>query len=335
MSTSSVPDVLSYARLSRLVSDVKARTAATSAEAVTGRKDDVTAAVKGDIGGVHILKKAVDDAKHYQTRLSAAENRASLTQNALQSLTQDTTDLATGSLAALQKGENASLVPYSDQARSALETVFATLNTSAGGRTLFGGDEGGVAPLGDVNQLLSDVQSIMAAGPDAASVNTALDTYFNDPAGGFQTTIYQGGSGDAPPVEISPGVRVNASVKADAEPLKELIRGLAVLANYQTLPAGSTSERDAVVGDGVKLTLKAENDITYMRANLGISEQQISTAKTRYADAETLYSKLYANKTTRDSYDAAAELQQLEAQLQSSYLVTARLSQLSFANYLD
>lgn len=335
MSNSTVPDLLSYSRLSRLVSEVKSRTTVASAEVVSGRYEDATAAVKGDIGAVHLLKKAVEDARHYQTSLSLAETRASLTQASLKTLTTQTTELSTSALSALDKGEAASLKLYDDQARGALQTIFSALNTSEGGRALFGGDEAGRAPLASLDQLLLDVQAIMAAGPDAASVDTALDVYFDDPAGGFQTTIYQGGAGDAPSVELAPGVRVAASVKADAQPLKDLIRGLAVIANYETPPAGSPAERDAVVRDGVLLTLKAENDITDMRAQLGIAESQISNAKSRYAEAETLYTTLYNEKTARDPYEAAAELQQLEAQLESSYLVTARLSRLTLANYLD
>jgi len=38
--------------------------------------------------------------------------------------------------------------------------------------------------------------------------------------------------------------------------------------------------------------------------------------------------------TSRDQYEAAAELKALEASLEASYMLTARLSQLSLMNFL-
>jgi len=38
--------------------------------------------------------------------------------------------------------------------------------------------------------------------------------------------------------------------------------------------------------------------------------------------------------TARDQYEAATELQSLQTTLEASYLITARLSQLSLLNYL-
>ncbi len=334
MATSGVPDILAHARLSRVIADVKARAQTARTEVASGRIEDITKAANGDIGGVQLLKKAVNEAGRYQTSLALAENRATLTQNVLGSLTSESSRLATGAYAALGAGDEASMRTIAKDARGALYTIFGALNTTDGGRSLFAGDATNAVPLGDVDTLLADVQAIIAAAPDAASAQTALDTYFNDPAGGFQTSIYGGGAGDAPAVELAPGIRVQASVKADAQPIKDVIRGFAVLANFATAPGGSMAERNALATEAAALALAAEADLVDLRADLGVSEGRIASTKERYQSEETVLSNLLTKKITRDPFEAASELQLLESQLEAAYLVTSRLARLSIAAYL-
>jgi flagellar hook-associated protein 3 FlgL len=321
-------------RLSRIISEMKARAQQARTEAVTGRYEDATKAAGGDIGGVHLLQKAVDDAKVYQTTLSLAEIRATRTQTVLGGLTSESTRLGTAAIAALGQADEATMKTLAKDARETLQTIFAGLNTSDGGRALFSGDALDRPALGSVDQLLTDVQAIIAGATDAAAAETALDTYFNDAAGGFSTTIYQGGTGDAPAVEIAPGVRVNASVKANAQPIKDLIRGLAVMANYDAAPGGLAAERDIVARSAAEFTLVAEDDVVNLRATLGIAEQRIARSKERYEAEETVLTGLLNKKTARDPYEAAAELQLLESQLEASYVMTARLSRLTISQYL-
>ena len=334
MATSGVPDILAHARLSRVVSDVKARAQAARTEVASGRVGDVTKAANGDIGGVQLLKKAVDDAKSYRTSLALAANRATLTQNVLGVLTSESARLATGAYAALGAGDEATMRTIAKDAKGALYAIFGALNTTDGGRSLFAGDATNAVPLGSVDALLADIEGIIAAAPDAASAQSALDAYFNDPAGGFQTSIYGGGANDAPAVELAPGIRVGASVKADAQPIKDVIRGFAVLANFATAPGGSAAERDALMTGAAELSLAAEQHVVDMRAVVGVSESRIAATIERYQSEETVLSNMLAKKTTRDPFEAASELQLLESQLEAAYLVTSRLARLSIAAYL-
>lgn len=334
MSNAGVPDLLSFSRLSRAVLDVKKKAETARTEAVTGRVDDVTKEVGGDIGAVHLIKKAVEDSQAYQKSLSLAQNRALRTQTVLDTLTSDSNRVAVNTLSQLGVGDEAALRTTAEDARGALFGIFSALNTTEGGRALFSGDAVDTPPLDTVETLLSDVQGIIAGAPDAASAEAALDTYFNDPAGGFQTTIYKGGAGTAPTTEIAPGVRIDASVKADAQPIKDLIRGLAVVASYKTQPTGGAAERDKLIEAAAGRTLTAESRLSDLRGALGVVEAQIAQAKSRHESEETALTSLLNSKTLRDPYEAASQLQLLESQLEASYLMSARISRLSLANFL-
>lgn len=334
MSASSVPDILAFSRLSRNVGQLKQQADAARTEMVTGKHEDVTTAVDGDIGGVHLLKKAVEDTQAYQKSLALAGNRAARTQAVLGSLASGSTRIGSSALNALGAKLESQMKTVAQEARGSLLSMFSELNTTAGGRALFAGDATDTPPLAAVDDLLSDVRSIIASAPDAAAANAALDTYFNDPAGGFQTSIYKGGAGDAPQVELAPGVRISASVKADVQPIKDMIRGFAVLASHDALPSGSAAERDKLAKSAAELSLKAETNLTDLRATVGVAESRIADRKDQYQAEESVLTNLLNSKLARDPYEAAGQLQLLENQLQASYVVTARLGNLSLANFL-
>ncbi len=246
MSASGIPDITAFSRLARAIGDLKSQADTARTEMVTGRFNDVTTAANGDVGGIHILAKAVEDARSYQQNLALAENRGARTQAVLGSLTSASTRVGAGALSALGADLQSQMRTVAEDARGGLLAAFSELNTTAGGRALFSGDATDTPPLGAVEDLLTDVQAIIASSADAAAAEAALDVYFNDPAGGFATSIYKGGAGEAPAVELAPGVRIQGAVKADAQPIKDMIRAFAVLASYQTLPSGSPSERNAL-----------------------------------------------------------------------------------------
>ena len=327
----SVPDSLSFSTMSRNVADLKARADVTRNESVTGVYDDLTKHLDGDIGGAHLVKKALDDVKSYQSNLSLAAGRAESTQTALGNVNSQGNRIATNALSALGRNDERILTTTVDDARAAIIEVFSALNTTYGGRALFGGDMTDRPPLASPDQLISDVETIIAGAIDAADAEAQLDTYFNDPAGGFATSIYLGGDGRAPKVELSPGIRIDTSARADDGPIKDVIRGLVTIAASRS---ASFADSDIMIGDNARRALGADTLFTQLRASIGANEMRVDSAKSRYEKEEAVLNSLYADKTVRDPYEAASELQLLEARLEASYLISARMSRLTIANYL-
>lgn len=325
------PDLLSFSTMSRNVANLKSRADVVRTETVTGRHEDITAHTRGNVGEAHLLKKAVDDVAAYQENLTFSIGRASATQASLNSITTDSSRISTAALAAVQRDDTAVLRTSADEARATITTIFSALNASVGGRALFGGDVAEQFPLASHEQLLTDIETIVAGAADAATAETLIDTYFNDPAGGFATNIYQGGAGTAPEVEIAPGARLDVSAKADDPVIKDLLRGLVSLAVFES--AGFT-DAQAFAEAGATRALESESSFTELRARIGIGEGRMEAARSRYADEEAALTTLFNQRTARDPFEAASELKLLESQLESSFLLTARLSQLSLSNYL-
>ena len=331
MSLSITPDLLSFSTMARNVADLKSRADTARTEATNQRVQDVTAHTNGNVGEAHLLKKAVDDVIAYQESLTFAIGRAATTQTVLGSINEDSARIGTEALAAARRNDDAVLRSSAEQARGAVFTVFAALNANVGGRALFGGDVAEQFPLSSPEQLISDIEAIVATAPDLATAQADIDAYFNDPAGGFATSIYQGGAGEAPDVEIAPGVRVNVSVKADTQEIRDMLRGLVSIAVYES--AGFPDGR-ALAESGATHTLNAESAFADLRAVIGDGEARLENARARYAEEQAALTTLFNQRTSRDPFEAAAELELLETQLESAFLLTARLSQLSLANFL-
>ncbi|MHA7871385.1 MAG: hypothetical protein ACX939_03445 [Hyphococcus sp.] len=331
MNVFGIPDALSFSRLAQNVADLKSRVDTSRTESVTGRVEDVTKELDGDVGGAHILKKAVEDAQLFQQNLAVAKSRAEITQTTMGNIGSDSSRIATDLLAAVGRGADATIDVIADDARASLTVSFAALNTVLAGRALFGGDATQSPPLAPPEQLLADIEAIVAGAIDAADAQAQIDFYFNDPAGGFATNIYQGGANRAPFVEIAPGTRVDVSVKANDEEIKDIIQGLVTIAvsDSATFP-----DRYALLTNGANQIFDAEARLIDLRAAVGVNEGRIADAIERYENEESVMTTLFNEKTLRDPFEAASQLQLLESQLEASYLLTARMSRLSLANFL-
>ncbi|NOX94782.1 MAG: hypothetical protein GXP04_06690 [Alphaproteobacteria bacterium] len=331
MSSTSVPDILSFTKLSRNVSGLRTRLDTTRTETTTGRYEDVTAQTKGDVGSVHLLKKAIGDVQYFQSSLLLVGSRAQITQTTLGNIGSQGSRIATNLLSAVGLEDESTVNILTGDARAALLNTFASLNAKFGERAMFGGDETDQAPLAPATQLIADIEAIMAGATDAADAQAQLDTYFDDPAGGFATTIYLGGTNRSPAVEIGPGVRIDISAKADDPAIKDIIRGLATIAS---LSSATFTDRDAIIANGIDNVLDGETKLTEQRALIGVSEARVEAAIKRFELEETVLARLFNAKTARDPFEAASELQLLETQLEASYLMTARLARLSLANFI-
>lgn len=331
MSSFSVPDVLSFGTLSRNIADLKLRANTTRSEAVTGRYEDITKRLDGDVGSAHLLKKAIGDVQFFHQSLSLAEGRTQTTQSMLNHVSVESNRISTEALAALGRADSDAVDIIAADARVAVSDLFNVLNTTFGGRALFGGDVTDRAPLTSPDQILTDVETIIAGAANAADAEAQLNIYFDNPTGGFATSIYQGGVDRSPPIEIGPGIRIDASAKADDQPIKDIIRSLTTIAASSV---AAYSDANTTIETNAKRGLGADAELTELRAVIGVGESRISAAKVRYEAEESVLTSLYNAKTARDPFEAASELQLLETQLEASYLLTSRLSRLTIANFL-
>ncbi|WP_428408787.1 flagellin [Hyphococcus sp.] len=332
MSGYGFPTLLQYSRLTTAAADLKSRAEQARTEMVTGRLADMKSQLSSKIGDVHLLRKAIDDVTARQDAATRALGRTTASQTALTLASDGVVTLGADLLSAVGQNNEPSIDIAATKARLQLDAAFSAFNTRYEGRSLFAGDAADAPALGDAETLLADVSAIFVGAADNAQLQTDLDFYFNDPAGGFATTIYTGGTGNAARTEIADGELVDYSAKADEQAVRDLLRHLAtvVVADQQA----SFVDRDLALSTAAGGLIQADSDIVAIRSRIGAAEERIAAADSRLEAEATAYSLTYNEHTARDPYEAASLLQQIESQLQASYLVTSRISLLSLANFL-
>lgn len=304
-------------------------------EAVTGRANDAARELSGQIGPALEIEKSILDLQQYANAISLSEVRAGATQSALERIVDATQDLASNATLYQTTGVGRNGATLAEQGRGAIADIVSALNTSVGGRAVFGGDDAGSAPLIDADQIYDTIVPLIETAGTSAAVRTALDQAFYGPGTLFETNFYQGGTGDAPITEIAPGVEVAFAIRADETLLRGVLRNvIAVTAAIDPETTLSDDQRQVIFDEAVADMRTSIGDVIGIRSQLGVAEQRIATVKARNIANEAALSITYNELTGVDQYLAALTLKDIEGQLETAFATTARLSNLSLVNYL-
>lgn len=324
MSSLSIQGFLSTA-LSNSISELRTQIADRSLEATTGQQADLVKHLNGRIDYALLGDQALKDNADDQARIGLRNIRLSLTENTLGSIR----DLTSGLTLNMQTGIGLSDSNLQDtvaaQAHEALNDVLSRLNVRHGERYLFSGDATATQPFLDADALLSDIGALTLTSTDAADFAAQVQTYFDDPAGGFQTSFYQGATSasDAD------------SVLANQTAFSDLFLGLSILALNrpgQNVPwaAGGTPAMDLAL-DRLE---RGRTAMVEIESGVGIRQASLANELDLLVREESLITNSFQDLVGKDQFEAASQLKNLEANLEASYLLTSRLSNLSLLNFL-
>ena len=321
----SISSGLMTASLGQHISELRTQIGKTSTEATTGRYEDLTLHLSGRIGKAMLGQKALADISTDREVLNLRASRLSLIQTSLGTVQESSSGIAANMLSAIGGEHETDVGIAARYAKAALSASLSSLNARYGDRFLFAGDATSTLPFSDQSALLADIELIADSATDSADFATQLDDYFTSPTGGWLQNIYQGSTTASDP----------ESVTADNDAIKSLIRDLAVLAiSGPDGPLASLDGYKTLVQETSLSLSSSETQITNLRADLGVYEERNAIEQKTLDTEETVLTASFNDLTARDQYEAATELQSLQTTLEASYLITARLSQLSLLNYL-
>ncbi len=327
-----VPNILAAQRFAAATSTVRQQSEAARTELATGRIADLPAALGASIGEAFLLRGAIDAIDLQRQGLAQAALVAGAAQRALSRSGEGARSIASDALAANGRRDEAALNISASEARSRIQSVFSSLNVRVAGQAIFSGDASDRPALSGADQVLADIAGLYAVATDAGDLDAALTTYFDDPAGGFRATIYTGGIGDGPNIEVTAGERLKFTLRADDASIRELLRGLAVIAVAGTAPASELRDESLAAAAGAAIL--GADALTARQAEIGVAESRTANVLAALDAEKGALTEAYNALTTNDPFETAARLQSLESQLGAAYAVTARLSQLTLANFL-
>lgn len=333
MKLEALPTLLTHRRLQSFVTQTRVSLDSTRVEAVTGLTADRAAKVGGNIGHIRKLEKLLADNESHLAAVAQFKADASVVQLSLdqtrQTLSQLQFDIEGATALQNEEGVKAA----SAVARAELEALWGRLNSTHAGRYLFSGAKTDTAPLGSLDDMLADVKSRLV-GPAGSTIDSAMDLYFDDPDGVFQTTIYQGSiDTNAPTREVEENRRVGIEVKAIDDSVRETIRALTSIAlAHETI--GDPELRNDFLNLAAGHAGAASTALTEEQTKLGAREADAALLEARHNGSnQTLQTEL-SELLGVDQYEAASRMNELETQLEAAYLTTSRIQQLSLLNYL-
>ncbi|MEQ9692737.1 hypothetical protein [Shimia sp. SDUM112013] len=307
-----------------------------SKELATGLSSDPAQHLEGNFSELASLQLNLRRLETYS--LNAGETKLTLNAAtaAISSLSDMTGDLA-NRIASLNDTIYAtSAKSISHMALQNFQSAVNALNTNIAGKAVFAGARLDQNPLLSADQMLSDVAEYVAEHADPATFAQTVQDWFMSSGGGFETNGYRGSITSAQPIEVSAEARIDFNLRANDEALRGTLANLATIALLsQDSHSLSSKERQHVISQTLPNLVASQEKLTELEALLGGSIEYLDQAIASNESARAASEMAVTEALSVDQYEAATRLEAITTQLESLYLITAKLNRLSLMDYLS
>jgi flagellar hook-associated protein 3 FlgL len=352
MTNFSISTLGSYLQLNGSIRNLQRSLLDGQKELSTGVKADLMAALGSQTTSDVDLRNAYAETTEFKTTAGVVSIRLDTMQTALTSI-KDSLDKAR--IQALTATSPVARQQLQQLAKSTIDQINSLLNTQIDGRYLFAGTQTDTAPVQGQNAVnaatsLSPQQAVAQIianlGPmtDAASalnvangtdgVSSLFDDSNSDPNLRYTPTVYNGATTGSVTARLDRGYEVDYGLRADNPAIRDALQGLYMLAS---VPSGSVPD-DAYAAwqsQAVSHLDKGFEGVIGMAANVGFQQSAVAEATTRHESTLTQLNSQIVNLEQADPYETAARLSQLQTQLEATFQVTARMSQLTLTKFLS
>jgi len=304
-------------------------------ELSSGKISDLRAHTRGNYNALASIEHQLGSLRSYEVAANEATLFASTLQTAFSGVQSHTEAFAPRLLEAAGGGTANWVDAASSEARARFSSVIATLNNTIADRALLGGTATGAPPLADSETMLADLMLTVAGETTAAGVEAAVNAWFDDPGGGFETVGYLGSDTPLAPFRVSNTETVQMDITAADQEIRDILKSfaLAAVVDAGALPTHYDEQGELMRSAGEAM-LTANGHFAALRGRVGSAEAAIDEAKARNASQTSALELALNEIVAADPYTKAVELEAAQVQLESLYALTARLSNLNLTEYL-
>ncbi len=240
----------------------------------------------------------------------------------------------------------------------AYNTIASFLNASYNGKAFFAGVDSnanavnnwgqadGTTGLSPANVMTAVVGGGVSSAADATAKLAEIDAVFNgtpaNPLHAYEDTFFNGTplmNGAVPnprlTAQIDENFQIDYGVQANDKGFRDLMRGLAILGSTDPQLITDPDAYRSWVGAAASALGSGVNAVLAAESRTGSMQKLVEDANDRLNAKREVLSLHISSLETVDPYEAATRLTSAQTQLQASYAVTARLSQLSFLNFMS
>lgn len=328
-------DLAASWQLQRQNTSIKTALFDTGQQLTTNEKSVGEISRDGNIQRLFSFDRSLSLLDGYENAANAARVQMDAIQSSLGNVRDTAARVGLGVLAAVDTSDHVMSMTEARGAIPALESVVSMININVAGKSLFSGAATDRNALNSANQIQTDVDAIVAGSPDATTAIAAIDFYFNDPTGGFATTIYNGSLSNGPDVRVGDNESISMPVRADDPAIRETLRNLSIMASVANgaFPT-SIADQQQMLRTAATDNLTTSDDLNKLREATGFSQERLEIAVSRNEAHKSGLMIGRVDMANVDPYETASRFQELQVQLEKMFTVTARLSQLTLTNYL-
>lgn len=330
MSLTSIGDLAQTFVTRRNNTDLKQRLNSLTAEMSSGQVSDLTRHLGGDRSRLTAIERNLGLLDGYAIAATETAQSLSVMQTALSKLDDTRETLANGMATITSSSSESEVAKAVASAKDGFDTMQRLLNTRLADKSLFAGTGSQTPALSDT--MLADLTTALSGLTDVDDITAAVDTWFDDPAGGFATSGYLGETSNMTR-RIDDRTTVTIGIRADDAALREVLKGAALGAIAGDLGL-ATEDRAALIRKGAETLLGAGQDLALAQGTLGIAEGRIEDAQAAQSARRTAWNAIRNDMVNADPYETATALQEVTLQLETHYTLTARLASLSLTEYL-
>lgn len=315
------------------ISRLKGESGRITQELSSGKLSDIGAAQSGDLSRLSATTNSRSLTAGYQSAASEAASLTAASQAALGMMSDSVQALVSPLLLASQLAVPDQIRLSANEARSRLDMVLTTMNTSFGGRSLFAGQDIRGSAVADSDTILSALRTELAGVTSADDAMARISAWFDDPAG-YTAVAYQG---EAPlsNVAVSATDSVWMGATANDPAFRSMLKGLtasALILDPGGAVPGIDQARFAHVA--AQALMAGQQEMTYLAARVGVSEGRIEAAQSRNAADLFTLEMAESDLVSSDPYRLSTELEAVQTNLETVYAITARISRLTLADFL-
>ncbi len=335
MTTIGFGDLARTTPLARQGAQARADLARLSQELTTGRQGDVAAAAKGDLRAIAGIERSLALLGRSEAAATAAQGRMDAMQAGLEAVQEAARGAASGLLSVAGPAATAGMGQAGGIARAALGGALSALSARMGDVHLFSGAASDGAPLPGMDEMLGALRAEVGPQSDPAALRAAVQAWFA-PGGGLDAAFPRPGADEPAVVPLAPGETLSIAATAADPAIRGTLAALATAVLAGENQGGAMdreAQREALAAAGAALVSDAPG-LTGLRGRLGTSEGQSERALARIRSESSALELARGEALEVDRYAVATEFQAAQAGVETLYLVTARLSNLSLAKYL-
>ena len=325
----------------------EAALARASTELTTGRLADPGLALGAATGRLAALDAAVADLTAARAANGVARTGLDAMQASLAGMREAADTLTANLLTAATAGTDPARALVAESAAGLLSSVVGHANVTVAGTHLFGGERSGTAPVADpatdpIARATVHDAFVAAFGhpiddPATASIDAeAMGSFLRALEGNFET-IWSVRWGGAPPAErlvrSEPGAVMRVPVTHHDPGLRELVLATLIAERFADAPLGEAA-RDAALDRAAHLAGSAVARLDEASGRLGVVAERLERSDRAMAAREAVVAQAWGGMVGVDPTEAAARVQALATEVETSLAVTARVSRLSLLNYL-